>query len=99
MLRVPSAEEGPRLRVLDIHSLKVRHGIFPVGFWTTLVGESSNELAYILPWESPADRETRWTANPSRHEGRASYLRIVPSRLGACDKKIYSPFRGLRLNP
>ena len=25
-----------------------RHGINPVGFWTTLVGESSNELTYIL---------------------------------------------------
>ena len=39
-----------------------RHGIRPIGFWTTLVGESSNELTYILPWESLADRETRWTA-------------------------------------
>jgi hypothetical protein len=27
-----------------------RHGIGPIGFWTTLVGESSNELTYILPW-------------------------------------------------
>jgi hypothetical protein len=25
-----------------------RHGIRPIGFWTTLVGESSNELTYIL---------------------------------------------------
>jgi hypothetical protein len=25
-----------------------RHGIRPVGFWTTLLGESSNELTYIL---------------------------------------------------
>ena len=39
-----------------------RHGIRPIGFWTTVVGESSNELTYILPWESLADRETRWTA-------------------------------------
>ena len=39
-----------------------RHGIHPIGFWTTLVGESSNELTYILPWESLADREMRWTA-------------------------------------
>ena len=27
------------------------HGIRPLGFWTTLIGESSNELIYILPWE------------------------------------------------
>jgi hypothetical protein len=39
-----------------------RHGINPIGFWTTVVGESSNELTYILKWESLADRETRWTA-------------------------------------
>jgi hypothetical protein len=39
-----------------------KHGIRPIGFWTTLVGKSSNELTYILPWESLADRETRWTA-------------------------------------
>jgi hypothetical protein len=38
------------------------HGIRPVGFWTTLVGESSNELTYMLSWASLADRETRWAA-------------------------------------
>jgi NIPSNAP len=36
------------------------YGIRPLGFWTTLIGESSNELTYILVWESLADRETRW---------------------------------------
>lgn len=39
-----------------------KHGIRPIGFWTTLIGESSNELTYILQWESLADRETKWTA-------------------------------------
>jgi len=39
-----------------------RHGIRPVGFWTTLVGESSNELTYILSWDSLADRDRRWAA-------------------------------------
>ena len=38
------------------------HGIRPLGFWTTLIGESSNELIYILPWESLADRETKWAS-------------------------------------
>ena len=28
-----------------------RHGIRPIGFWTTLVGNSSNELTYILTWD------------------------------------------------
>ena len=39
-----------------------KHGIHAIGFWTTLVGESSNQLTYILEWESLADLETRWTA-------------------------------------
>jgi NIPSNAP len=43
-------------------SIWEKHGIRPIGFWTMLVGESSNELTYILQWESMADRETKWTA-------------------------------------
>jgi hypothetical protein len=39
-----------------------KHGIHPIGFWTTVVGESSSELTYILAWESLADRERRWSA-------------------------------------
>ena len=39
-----------------------RHGIIPVAFWTTLIGESNNELTYILAWDSLAARETQWTA-------------------------------------
>ena len=27
------------------------HGIRPLGFWTTLLGDSRSELTYILPWE------------------------------------------------
>ena len=33
-----------------------KHGIRAVGFWTTLIGESSNKLTYMLAWESLADR-------------------------------------------
>jgi hypothetical protein len=39
-----------------------RHGIRPVGFWTTLIGRSTSELTYILAWNSLADRETKWAA-------------------------------------
>ena len=39
-----------------------RHGIKQAGFWTTLVGESNQELYYLLAWESLADREKKWTA-------------------------------------
>ncbi len=39
-----------------------KHGIRPVGFFTTLIGESNQELTYFLAWESLAEREIRWTA-------------------------------------
>lgn len=39
-----------------------RHGIRQAGFWTTLVGESNQDLTYLLAWESMAERETKWTA-------------------------------------
>lgn len=50
-----------------------RHGIRAIGFWTTVIGDSSNALVYILQWESLADRETRWTAfqnDPAWHKVR-----------------------------
>jgi hypothetical protein len=39
-----------------------KHGIKQAGFFTTLVGESNQELTYILVWESLADREKKWGA-------------------------------------
>ena len=39
-----------------------KHGIKQAGFWTTLVGESNQELYYLLAWESLAEREKKWTA-------------------------------------
>ena len=39
-----------------------KHAIRPVGFFTTLIGESNQELTYFLAWESLAERETKWTA-------------------------------------
>ena len=37
-----------------------RHGIRQAGFWTTLVGESNQQLNYLLQWESLAEREQKW---------------------------------------
>jgi hypothetical protein len=37
-----------------------RLGIRQVGFWTTVIGESHNELTYMLAWESMAEREAKW---------------------------------------
>jgi hypothetical protein len=39
-----------------------KHGIRPAGFFTTLIGESNQELTYLLAWESLADREKKWNA-------------------------------------
>ncbi|ABQ36511.1 MULTISPECIES: NIPSNAP family protein [Bradyrhizobium] len=51
-----------------------KHGIRPAGFFTTLIGESNQELTYYLAWESLAERETKWTAfqtDPEWIEARA----------------------------
>ena len=37
-----------------------RHGIRQAGFWTVLVGESNQDLVYLLAWESMAERERIW---------------------------------------
>ena len=37
------------------------HGIHVVGFWTEDIG-TSNQLVYMLGFESLADRETKWNA-------------------------------------
>jgi hypothetical protein len=39
-----------------------KHGIRQAGFWTTLIGKSSQEITYMLAWESMSEREMRWEA-------------------------------------
>lgn len=39
-----------------------RHDIRPVGFWTVDIGESTNDLYYLLQWEDMAHRERATTA-------------------------------------
>lgn len=39
-----------------------KHGIKQAGFFTTVIGESNNELTYFLQWESMAAREKTWNA-------------------------------------
>lgn len=48
--------ENDTLRIWD------KHGIVQAGFWTTAVGESSNDLTYMIRWASLAERETKWAA-------------------------------------
>jgi hypothetical protein len=37
-----------------------KHGIKQVGFWTVAIGESNQQLIYMLEWSSMAEREARW---------------------------------------
>ena len=51
-----------------------KHGIKQAGFFTTLVGESNQELTYLLAWESLGEREKKWNAfgaDPEWHKARA----------------------------
>ncbi len=64
------------LKRFDTITLKLfeKHGIRPAGFFTTLIGESNQELTYFLAWESLAERESKWTAfqtDPEWIEARA----------------------------
>lgn len=58
-----------------------RHGIRQAGFWTTLVGESNQEVIYLLAWDSMGEREQRWNAfqsDPDWLEQRARTERDGP---------------------
>jgi len=51
-----------------------KHGIRPVGFWTVVIGDSNQDLYYMLQWESLAEREQKWaafTADPEWIKARA----------------------------
>ena len=39
-----------------------QHGIRQAGFWTVLIGESNQDLYYMLQWESMAEREQKFGA-------------------------------------
>ena len=64
------------LKRFDTITLKLweKHGIKQAGFFTTLVGESNQELTYFLAWDSLAEREKKWAsfmADPAWIEARA----------------------------
>jgi len=52
------------LRRFETVTLKLfeKHGIRQAGFFTTVIGESIQDLTYFLAWESLAEREKKWTA-------------------------------------
>ena len=54
--------EGATLKIWE------RHGIRQAGFWTTMIGESNQNLFYLLAWESLGEREKKWHAFQSDPE-------------------------------
>ncbi len=52
------------LKRFDQITLKLwdKHGIKQVGFWNVVIGDSNQDLIYMLEWESLADRDAKWAA-------------------------------------
>ena len=44
------------------HTLKLfeKHGVKNIGYWTTDIGESSNELTYLIAFEDANKRARAW---------------------------------------
>jgi NIPSNAP len=74
------------------HTLRIweKHGIRQAGFWTTLVGESNNELIYLLAWESLAERERKWSAFAADPEWNA--VRAETEKDGPINANISNQF-------
>lgn len=63
--RLPALAKRFETKTLKIWE---KHGIKQAGFFTTLVGESNQDLTYLLEWDSLADREKKWNAFQSDPE-------------------------------
>lgn len=48
-----------------------KHGIRQAGFWTVEIGDSNQDLYYLLEWDSLAEREAKWAAFQSDPEWQA----------------------------
>jgi hypothetical protein len=85
--RLPDLLKRFETITLDIWA---RHSIRQAGFWTTLVGESNQDLTYMLAWDSLADREAKWNAFQSDPEWLAK--RAQTEATGAIVANIASSF-------
>ena len=61
-LRIYRCVPGRKAELLSRFENDTLRGIRQVGFWTTLIGNSSREITYMLAWDSIAEREKRWGA-------------------------------------
>lgn len=69
--RLPALQQRFETATLAIWE---RLGIRSLGFWTTMVGSSSNDLTYLIEWRSLAEREQKWAefiADPEWQEAKA----------------------------
>jgi len=74
-------------------ALWAKHGIRQAGFWTVVVGESNQDLYYLLQWDSLADREKKWAgfmADPEWIAKRAESERDGPI-VGSITNTILQP--------
>lgn len=55
--RLPALQNRFETATLSIWE---RFGIRSLGFWTTMIGPSNNDLTYLLEWPSLAERERKW---------------------------------------
>ena len=55
--RLPALQQRFETATLAIWD---RLAIRSLGFWTTMIGSSSNDLTYLLEWRSLAEREQKW---------------------------------------
>ena len=78
-LRIYTANPGKmgalqaRFRDHTVHLFE-KHGIKNVGYWTNSIGGRSDELWYMIAFESIAQRETAWAAfgaDPEWQQARA----------------------------
>ena len=70
-----------------------KHGIRQVGFWTPLIGESNNDLYYIIEWENLAEREQKWNSFMSDPEW------IKARAATEVDGPLYSHITNMILTP
>ncbi|MBX9748892.1 MAG: NIPSNAP family protein [Roseococcus sp.] len=63
--RLPNLLKRFETITLDIWA---RHGIRQAGFWTVAIGDSNQDLYYLLEWESLAERDQKWAAFASDPE-------------------------------
>ena len=78
---------------LCVVNLREKHGFRPVGFWTTVIGASNQDLTYLLEWKDLAERERVWAGFMSDPD----WLK-APIAAGESVRDVRQLLRGLNLN-